>query len=625
MSLSNNFDNHKKFYFMLSFLNKVFVPIHENYNYYFNNYINLNNILKANDGLQNYKLRNLKFISDEVYEDDGEVVFEAVRYKNFIVHNYQKYVNFLVHIYSRKKFIDDIQISKKEFMSYLFKKSGVDADIKIDYSKFKDYLPITKFSKYCNNFSELKENYNSIVNDIISNISLKDDLDYCADYFFNKSNLYYRDLIKIFCDSLDYIYKQKGFVLNYKIMYHIFSSTLFYKSDDNFGIVYQTTKYIASKLKMNKETVLTTMRKLEFLGVLDNIVGDTSFQKCNVNDYLKNLDNATDMEICHHYKEMYKDKFEKKNGAMLFPAVNFRMLLAYIDEKSIKEVVQNFYDKLIVQVTTMKMNEMLSRINNLSEETIRLYINKYIKNKKMINQGSINLYDIYNQSFNGYIKNINKMNEFPDIDTKKDFNKFFDNKKGGLGYKNLIEDTYLISSWIRGTLLNYNTFFTKNKSCIKKNFKKYFDESKFSYFLNNQTELVDFNSNCSARFSDLVLDFYKGIWDFIHYGNGNRTYLSQYKIKNLAFNKSKTNYNIFYLRGIKGKLNKIIDKYGLDKSYIYQNDFSLFELIKQLYFKADHKLDFILMIYDTFYNSNKSLRIVFCKLETKLIRYLLGI
>lgn len=560
-------------------------------------YLNFNNYKTDNSEIENINCHSEHICNS--YKNDG--IIEIPKILNV---NKAKY-KFTTNITDK----DNLTNPTDKFIASLFNNMNLNLPTPESIAK---QLSILKNISYDDALNVIKDNYDSIINNINVN-------SYISDYIFNKSNFYYNNVIKIIVRSIDFVCKKLGMFINTNILSYLLESAFIFNSGKNFGIIYQTNKYICNKLLISNTALVNTMRKLEFLGLISYVSSDNNTQNQNINEYLEQLSKSSNTCVYNHYNRMYETE-ETKFDFLLFPVLNFDVISCFIVDHYKNEVLSNVYKEINYHIYSnldminQNINEYL---NKFSDDFIKN--NEHIKAKKAEVQGNVlQEYGKYKQ----YIESRDKYgfpilsNNFEDFfDERMEANKHFD--------LNLVmEDFYLMKDWIE-MLYKDNYREIKNKEIKYIDIKKYnisddfisitddiFETQKYSHLMTKNNYFKD------KMLYNIVSSYHKGILDYAFYKRFGKKFVSYDDItkKGNLIKKEDLNMNLNILKIIKYKSEKLVNDFT-------SHSVPTFELIRKAYFNVNNKKEFIQVLYKTFVNRSKSPAIC-CRNYLNMLNYI---
>ena len=568
-----------------------------------------------------------------IYEDN--VVSYVNIPRSMRINNGEKNQVFNLRIYSKETYYKKNNFNRKKFVEILFKKANIDLNqLFMKHNSIFNYWTtpqklISHFNAiypritHSDSLRIINENYEFIMEKIREKIINDIDIyDIAANYIFNKSNFYYNYIINIFTRSIDQILKYKNIKINVDFFRYLLESAFIFNSSNNFGIVYQTIKYMSKQSLYSETSITNTLRKLEFLGCISYVVGDAPYQHNAVEEYLNKikLSNEENSEqIFNHYRRVYGLPLSNKFNYLLFPVFNFHIMINYVLNHFSEQLLKDSSYEIINHIIKSQSELFIERFNSdiiveiFKDLKFNLPINeKLIKPKYKRQPDIFNLYTGY-EKYKPYIKEETQIG-YPIVNISNVINFFKDRTITTYKTQTLIEDCYLMSDWVK-TIFKNNHYKTTGEYPNKINIstypiddifinnlsKDFKEEDKFMYYIEPHMDYIGLLQN--------MLNYYfKGMWLYYVYKYNGSKMLKNIEINNL---KNDINLNNFQITdelttSINYRLNRIIKEQKLDRDEIFNYSIPLFKFLKRIFFKINNRKDFIYLLWKTFTNSSKS-------------------
>jgi hypothetical protein len=433
---------------------------------------------------------------------------------------------------------------------------------------------------------------------------------------FNKSDFYFKWLVNTLTNGTDDFLKHNKINVNYKVLQYLLNNSMVYNNTKTFGAVYQTIQHISKQTNLSRLTVTGTLRKLEFIGILDGIVGDNIERHTEVYKYFSKVDSK---HIKEFQQQNYRGDKYINNGYFIFPLINFENLLHCTPDEDIKKIFKICVSELIYDLNKEISQEILNMVADDKEEFIQFIENKPIENK-------VPEYTVSLDRYKKYIK-INSIIDRPEI--KDNFIDFYEERKYS-SYKinNIVEEGYLIGKWLQDNLKMVYTQITEKP--IKK--------------LNNKIfNFLDQNKNNVIQKEDIIFNQrFTGLYNGDDYYNNLRS-LFKYMInkqqlgifETIKYNSSLYDINVFKIFKDKDLQLKILTNQNKNKLQIHnwyyisnkllkfktKTKFGLYDIISELYFKQIDKIQYIKDLYKCFVSVNANQKLVLKRLCEFITKY----
>lgn len=574
-----------------------------------------------------------------------------------------------VDIYAKNYYMREYALDKPKFVNKILEKCGKNINdlVTFDFQRVRTILSENDISNYLEVYlkekkdttvrKNIKENYEKILKRIVDteNIDISKIL---TDLVFDNSRLYLKLFVNVFATGVERMLRAENICINSEVLRYLLDAAILHSGDRNFGIIYSTIDYIVEKTFISRNAVTATLRKLEYCGIIDYIVGDGYARDEVIDEYLKKLKLNEDDELEDHYNRFYNfKKMDSYSGALLFPVINFKMLLNYTPDFFTSEVFQSLQRSLgekIKNIFTDKLMECIEK--NMSYEYILGILNDKILNfftKKKIekHKNKIKLKPIVVNLYNRHVIESKKYNAnpdmfgVPDVVNAKEFfeerkNKYHDYAKEYVTLKpsDYVDSAYFVNKWIRdlfwlfyvnssGKTIERNSINCKKMENYVKGKEAEFSEFVGSY-LSEDSKLFELYYNNDIGTKEDILKqhlIYKQhgmIEDFKRNArlmDTNTFTVSKNKEfkKLLMENAGYRNTKIYINQKLGSKINKLD---VLDKNKIQKYTFSMFELVKQLFAVSKNKTEYIFDVYKYFVNVNKSPIVVMNNIDKFLIK-----
>ena len=411
-------------------------------------------------------------------------------------------------------------------------------------------------------------------------------------YLLRTSKVFYEVLIDIFSRCIyEKIKKDKLFV-NFNLLRYILYYTVFYKADRNIGIIYHTYEYISKKTRLHLNTVRNNIRKLEYYGLIDYVVGN----KCKKDKfYIDYVDKIDITEV--------KDEFEQayNNNTNIFMYLNINRVMDFIENSLLddeKKKIRKWFS-----------NIMLS--NKFLNDIINNIIYRYVRGRNQYYDGKINLYKSLEKRFGEYVEFDRR---YKYVRTYNFINYFEDFKKKKLGYGKIVDEYFMIGD------------------ILKKMFKSVYEENTGKTIKNIKINLLKIDNNFVNRFSEKInddfrvffkedSDYYdlldkiiksnvKGILDYV-------AYTKKVKKRDKKFYESINKDEVYITDNIVN-----IIKFKMKKFNIIYTDIELYYIIRKGFECVNDKASYLYNLYKTFNTRSKSILLILHKLNSFLDRVL---